>query len=51
MKLNHLSLYVLALLPMAAAAQTATPSMVQTETATVHHSEEAAIEHVMKQFP
>jgi ketosteroid isomerase-like protein len=50
MKLNHLSLYVLALLSIAAAAQTATPSMVQTETATVHHSEEAAIEHVMKQF-
>jgi ketosteroid isomerase-like protein len=49
MKLNHLSLYVLALLPMAAAAQTATPSMARTETVE-QHSEEAAIEHVMKQF-
>jgi ketosteroid isomerase-like protein len=50
LRLNHLALCVLALLPMAAVAQTATPSTVQTETASVHHSEEAAIEQVMKQF-
>jgi ketosteroid isomerase-like protein len=49
LKLNHLSLCVVALLPMAAIAQAPMPSVARTETVE-HHSEVAAIEHVMKQF-
>ena len=50
LKLNHIALCILALLPMAAIAQTPTPSMHQTETADEHHAEQVAIEHVMDQF-
>jgi ketosteroid isomerase-like protein len=47
---EHIALCVLALLPIAAIAQTPTPSMAHAETTKDHHSEEAAIEQVMKQF-
>jgi hypothetical protein len=50
LKLNHTALCVLALLPIAAIAQTPTPSMAHAETTKDHDSEEAAIEQVMKQF-
>jgi ketosteroid isomerase-like protein len=50
MKLNKLALFALTLLPMAAIAQTPTPSMANTATAADHHAEEAAIEQVMKQY-
>lgn len=49
LKLNHVSLCVVALLPLAAIAQTPMPSAARTETVE-HHAEVAAIEHVMKQF-
>jgi len=48
--MNNLALCALALLPMAAIAQTPSPSMAQTETANEHNGQVAAIEHVMKQF-
>jgi ketosteroid isomerase-like protein len=50
MKPNNLALCVLVLLPLATIDQTATHSMTQSGTATIHQSEEAAIEQVMKQF-
>jgi ketosteroid isomerase-like protein len=50
LKLNNLALCALALLPMAAVAQTSSPSMARTEAANEQHAEEAAIEQVMKQF-
>ena len=49
LKLNHLSLCVLALLPVTGIAQTAIPSVAHTQTVE-HHADEAAIERVMKQF-
>ena len=50
MKLNHLALRALALLPIAAIAPTQTPPTTQTETANDHQTEQAAIEKVMKQY-
>ena len=50
LKLNNLALCALALLPMAAIAQTPSPSMAQAETAHEHNGQVAPIEHVMKQF-
>ena len=47
---NHFALCAFVLLPIALTAQTPTPSMTQTETASDHHAEEAAIEQVMKQY-
>lgn len=49
LRLNNLALCALALLPMAAIAQTPAPSVDRTETIE-HSSDEASIEHVMKQF-
>jgi hypothetical protein len=48
-KMSNLALCALVLLPMAAIAQTPMPSA-HTGTANEHYAEEAAIEHVMKQF-
>ncbi|MBV8831964.1 MAG: DUF4440 domain-containing protein [Acidobacteriaceae bacterium] len=50
LKLNYLALYVLALLPMVAIAQSPMPSMAHTGTVNEHHAEEGAVENVMKQF-
>ena len=49
LKLNHLALCALALLPMAAIAQVPSPSTTQTETANERDPQVAAIERVMKQ--
>ena len=49
LKLSHLLLCVVALPPMAAIAQAPMSSVARTETVE-QHAEEAAIEHVMKQF-
>jgi hypothetical protein len=50
LKLNSLAICALALLPIAAIAQTQTPPTAQTETANDHQAEQAAIEQVMKQY-
>jgi ketosteroid isomerase-like protein len=50
LKLGNFALCALVLLPLAASAQKATPSMTQTETANDHQAEQAAIEQVMKQY-
>jgi ketosteroid isomerase-like protein len=50
LKLNTLVLYVLVFLPIALIAQTPAPSAVQAQTANDHHSDETAIEQVMKQY-
>jgi ketosteroid isomerase-like protein len=50
LKLRNLALYALALVPIAAIAQTQTPPTAQTETANDHQAEQAAIEQVMKQY-
>ncbi len=50
LKLNNLALWALALLPIALIAQTPAPSAVQTQTASDHHADEAAIEQVMKEY-
>jgi len=50
LKLKSLVLCALALLPIAAIAQTQTPPTAQTETTNDHHAEQAAIEQVMKQY-
>ena len=50
LKLNNLALFVLISLPMAAVAQTQTPSAPRTVTASEHNAQQAAIENVMKQF-
>lgn len=50
MKLNHLALFALALLPVPLIAQTSDPSAAQSQTANDHHAGEAAIEQVMKQY-
>ncbi len=50
LKLNNLALCALALWPSAAIAQTPMPSMAHSGTANAKHAEEAAIEHVMRQF-
>jgi len=50
LKLKSLALCALALLPIAAIAQTQTPPTAQTETANDHQAEQAAIEQVMKQY-
>ena len=50
LKLKNLALCVLALLPMALAAQTPVPSAAQTGTANDHRTDEAAIEEVMKVY-
>ena len=50
LKLNNLVLCALVLLPVAAVAQTPSPSMAQTETGNEHNGQVAAIERVMKQF-
>ncbi len=50
LKLNNLALCALILLPMAAIAQTSTPSMSQSEIANEHTAQVAAIEQMMKQY-
>jgi len=50
LKRNNLALFALALLPMAAIAQTETPAMSQTESANEHNSQLAAIKQVMQQY-
>jgi len=50
LKLKSLALCALALLPIAAIAQTQTPPMAQTETGNDHQAEQAAIEQVMKEY-
>lgn len=50
LKLNNVALCAIALLPMAAIAQTQTPPTAQTETANDHGAARAEIENVMKQF-
>jgi ketosteroid isomerase-like protein len=50
LKLKSLALCALALLPMAAIAQTQTPPTAQTKTGYDHQAEQAAIEQVMKQY-
>ena len=50
LKLNNVALCALALLPVAAIAQTPMPSMVHSGTVNEHRAEDAAIEQVMKQF-
>jgi ketosteroid isomerase-like protein len=50
LKLNILALSAFALPPMVAIAQAPMPSITQAATASDHHTDEAAIEHVMKQF-
>ena len=50
LKLKSLVLCALALLPMAAIAQTQTPPTAQTKTGYDHQAEQAAIEQVMKQY-
>jgi hypothetical protein len=50
LKLKSLALCALALLPIAAIAQTQTPPTAQTETGNDHQAEQAAIEQVMKQY-
>ena len=50
LKLNHLALCVLVLLPMALTAQTSEPSAAQIQTASDHDADETAIEQVMKQY-
>jgi hypothetical protein len=50
LKLGHFALCALVLLPLAAIAQTPTPSMAQTETANERNAQVTAIEQVMKQY-
>jgi ketosteroid isomerase-like protein len=50
LKLKNLALCALALLPMAAIAQAPSHSAAQTEAVNDHHTDEAAIEQVMKQY-
>lgn len=50
LKLNNLALFVLALLPMAAMAQTQMPPTAQADAANDHRADRAEIEKVMKQF-
>jgi hypothetical protein len=50
LKLNNLALCALALLPIAAIAQTPAPSTAQTQTANESHADEVAIEQVMNQY-
>ena len=50
LRLNDLALCALVLLPMAVIAQSPSPSVAHTLTANAHRAEDAAIEHVMKQF-
>ena len=50
LKLKSLVLCALALLPIAAIAQTQTPPTAQTKTGYDHQAEQAAIEQVMKQY-
>jgi ketosteroid isomerase-like protein len=50
LKLKNLALCALALLPVAVTAQTVAPSAAQTQTASNHRADEAAIEQVMKQY-
>jgi len=50
LKLNNLVLFAFALSPVALITQTSAPSAAQTQTASGHHANEAAIEQVMKQY-
>jgi ketosteroid isomerase-like protein len=50
LKVNHLAVCVLMLLPMAAVAQTPTPSAAQAQSTNDHPADQAAIEQVMKQY-
>ncbi len=50
LKLRKFALCVFVLLPVAAMAQTPTPSMAQTETANERHAQVTAIEQVMNQY-
>jgi len=50
LKLNHLALCAIALLPIALTAQTSAPSAAQAQSVNDHHADETAIEQVMKQY-
>jgi ketosteroid isomerase-like protein len=50
LKLNNFALYALVFLPIAVTAQTQAPSAAQSQTASDHSADEAAIEQVMKQY-
>lgn len=50
MRLNHLALLAIALLPIPLIAQSSVPSAAQTQSASDHHADEAAIQQVMNQY-